>query len=891
MEFRKVLVLRGPNIWARDTVLEAWVELGALAGACTSNARGFHERLTGWLPSLCAPRANLRETAPFAEGLVAGLPFDRVLARLAIELQNLAGAAVSFCHARATSEAGVSQVVFQYVDEALGRDCLETACKLCLAALEGSEFDAEGEIKRLSTLNYDIRFGPSTGAIVDAARRRCIPIRRLNSDSLVQLGWGARARRISTAETSNTGAIAEIVAQDKELTRDLLRQVGVPVPQGQPVKDAEDAWQVAQEIGGPVVVKPRYGNHGRGVATNLKTREQVMGAYALAAEETDNIVVEQFAPGDDYRVLVVGGKVVAAARREPAQVIGDGIKTIEQLVKDVNRDPRRSDDHATALTRIKLCPLALRTIDEQGFRPDSIPAPGVRVLIRRNANLSTGGTATDVTDRLHPDVIARSIEAASVIGLDIAGIDVVAMDISRPLEQQRAVVVEVNAGPGLRMHLEPSVGTKRPVGDAIIDALFAPGDNGRVPVVAVSGVNGKTTVIRLVAHMLTLAGRAVGMTNTDGIYIDGRRIEAGDCAGPRSAKAVLLNPKVEAAVLETARGGILREGLGFDLCDVGIVTNLGEGDHLGLSEVATVEQLARTKRTVIEAVAPWGAGVLKADDPHTAAMAAHCPGEVIFFARDAADPVLSAHRASGGKCVFVRDGMVVLAQNEDEMALIPVARVPMTLQGRIGFQVENVLAASASAWALGLPLAVVRDALLSFATDPKTTPGRFNVLHHAGATIIADYAHNTSALLALSDAIAQLPHERRSVVFTVAGDRRDEDIVRQGSLLADTFDHVVIYEDGCNRGRAEGQVLSLLREGIKHGRRVAEVQEVRGETLAVETALARLKPGDLLVVQLDRVDAMVGLIQRHIADNTVSDWSELDQLVHSVEAVSVGYSD
>ena len=891
MEFRKVLVLRGPNLWARDTILEAWVELGPLAGGCTSGALGFPERLTRWLPSLRAPRAALQEPVPFSEALGAGLPFDRVLARLAIELQALAGAEVAFGHARATSEPGVSQVAFQYIDEALGRDCLETARKVCLAAVHGTEFDADGEIKRLSTLNYDIRFGPSTGAIVDAARRRRIPFRRLNPDSLVQLGWGARARRISTAETSNTGAIAEAIAQDKELTRDLLRQVGVPVPLGQPVRDADHAWEVAQEIGGAVVVKPRYGNHGRGVTTNLKTREQVMAAYALAAVSTDNIVVEQFAPGDDYRVLVVGGRVVAAARREPAQVVGDGIKTIEQLIEDVNRDPRRSDDHATALTRIKLCPIALKTIDEQGFRPDSIPAPGVKVLIRRNANLSTGGTATDVTDRIHPDVAARAIEAARVIGLDIAGIDVVAMDISRPLEHQRAVVVEVNAGPGLRMHLEPSVGQKRPVGEAIIDALFPPGDNGRIPVVAVSGVNGKTTVTRLVAHMLKLAGSAVGMTNTDGIYIDGRRIEAGDCAGPRSAKAVLLNPKVEAAVLETARGGILREGLGFDLCDVGIVTNLGEGDHLGLSEIATVEQLARVKRTVIEAVAPWGAGVLKADDPHTAAMAEHCAGAVIFFASDASDPVLSAHRAKGGKAALVRDGMVVLAQGAEEIPLIPVARVPLTLQGRIGFQVENVLAASAAAWALGLPLNVVRDALLSFASDPKTTPGRFNVLHHAGATIIADYAHNASALIALGDAIASLPHERRSVVFTVAGDRRDEDIIRQGTLLADMFDHVIVYEDACNRGRAEGQVIALLREGMTLGRRMVDVQEVRGETLAVESALARLTPGDLLVVQLDRVEAIVGLIQRHIADNTMADWSELEQLVNSVEAVAVGCSD
>ncbi len=439
-------------------------------------------------------------------------------------------------------------------------------------------------------------------------------------------------------------------------------------------------------------------------------------------------------------MLIIGGKLVAAARREPAQVIGDGIHTIKELIQIVNQDPRRGEDHATCLSKIPLDAISLGVVTEQGYTPQSIPAAGARVLIRRNANLSTGGTATDITETVHPEVIARAVEAARIIGLDIAGVDIVATDISRPMEEQGAVVVEVNAAPGLRMHIEPSGGTPRDVGGAIIDTMFAPGDNGRIPIIAITGVNGKTTTTRFIAHIVAQSGARVGMTCTDGIYVQNRRIDTGDCSGPTSAQNILMNPGVDFAVLETARGGILRAGLGFDRCDVAVVTNIGEGDHLGLSDIDTIEKLARVKRTIIEAVTKGsGYGVLNAADPLTVEMAEYCPGHVVFFARDPQNPVLEAHRRKGGRAVTVHNNTIVLCEGDREINVQALAHVPLTHGGRVGFQVENTLAAVAACWSAGLNLSVIRMGLSTFGADMQCSPGRFNLFEYNGATVIVDY--------------------------------------------------------------------------------------------------------------------------------------------------------
>jgi cyanophycin synthetase len=854
MSLRKILALRGPSIWASFPVLEAWVDLGPLPDWPSAAHPGSQERLLGWLPALSQRVSDLTSPAQWLEWVT-------------LELQCLAGDECRFGLTQRMRDEGAFKVIVESHNEGFGKECLNSAQALLKAAHDDAPFDLEAEVARLRSVLHKEQLGPSTGAVVKAAVARGIPYRRLNAESLVMFGQGARQRRILATETDRTGTIAETIAQDKDLTRCLLKQVGVPVPEGRPVAGAEDAWDAAEEIGTPVVVKPRFGSQGQGVATDLRTREQVAAAYAsLRADDWDNIVVERSVSGKDYRLLVIGGRLVAAARRDPAQVLGDGRSTIAQLVEQVNRDPRRGDDHATVLSKLVLDSIALAVLGEQGYTSESIPAAGHRVLIRRNANLSTGGTAGDVTDRVHPEVAARAVEAARVIGLDVAGVDVIAQDISRPLEEQGGVIVEVNAAPGLRMHLEPSAGTPRPVGDAIVSLLYPEGETGRIPIAAITGVNGKTTTTRLIAQMVRHSGKTVGMTCSDGIWVGNRCIEHGDCSGPKSAKAVLVNPRVEAAVLECARGGILREGLGFDRCDVAVVMNIGEGDHLGLSGIDTLEELARVKRTLVDVVLPHGAAVLKADDPFVESMAAHCPGSVIFFCRDPGHPVLQKARAEGRRVAFVRNQIVILAQGELELAVAPLSAIPLTYEGRIAFQVENVLAATAAAWQLGVPLEVIRSTLTNFISSVDQVPGRFNVLESNGAAVVIDYGHNPSALVALIEAISIFPQKRRSIVFSAEGDRRDQDIIRQTQMLGDAFDAVILYEYPNRRGRQHGEIMALLHQGLAFGTRVSETINQPDEPAAIAVALQALEPGDLLIIQPKEIEEVIAEVTRYLAE-------------------------
>jgi cyanophycin synthetase len=611
-----------------------------------------------------------------------------------------------------------------------------------------------------------------------------------------------------------------------------------------------------------VVLKPRDGNQGKGVTVNVNTREQLDAAFAVAVAYGD-VMVEKFLPGSDYRLLVVGDRLVAAARRDPPQVIGDGEHTVRELVNIVNTDPRRGDGHGTALTKIRFDDIALGCLATQGLQADSVPAKGRRVVLRNNANLSTGGTATDVTDDVHPEVAARAVAAAQMIGLDICGVDVVCETVLTPLEDQSGGVVEVNAAPGLRMHLSPSYGHPRDVGKAVIDDMFGRGEDGRIPVVAVTGTNGKTTTVRLIAHLLAGSGLRVGMTNTDGVYVNGRQTDSGDCAGPRSARNVLAHPDVDAAVFETARGGVLREGLGFDRCQVAVVTNVGAGDHLGLNYITTVEDLAVLKRVIVQNVADHGFAVLNAADPIVADMVHNCPGEVIYFARDRQQPVMATHRAQGRRVVYVDEGAVVVEQGAFSERF-DLRAIPITHNGQIGFQVENVMAAIAAAWGVGLAWDAVRRGLATFLSDSHNAPGRFNVMAHHGATVIADYGHNPDAMRALVQAVEALPAGRRSVVISGAGDRRDQDIREQTQILGAAFDEVILYQDACQRGRADGEVIALLREGLAGASRVREVLEIQGEFKAIDTALERLQPGDLCLVLVDQVEAALAHLQASV---------------------------
>jgi cyanophycin synthetase len=630
------------------------------------------------------------------------------------------------------------------------------------------------------------------------------------------------------------------------------------------VDSAEDAWAVAQEIGLPVVVKPRDGNQGKGVTVNIVDREHLELAYRVASEYGQPMV-ERFLPGSDFRLLVVGDRLIAAARREPPQVVGDGVHTVGQLVDQVNADPLRGDGHATSLTKMRIDEIALARLKVQHHTLDTVPAKGERVVLRNNANLSTGGTATDVTDDVHPDVAARAVAAARMIGLDICGVDVVCETMLRPLEDQRGGIVEVNAAPGLRMHISPSYGKGRAVGEAIVDHLYAHGDDGRVPVAAVTGTNGKTTTARLITHLLQAQGLRVGMTNTDGVYVNGRQTDSGDCSGPRSARSVLMHPDVDAAVLETARGGVLREGLGFDHCQVAVVTNIGAGDHLGLNFITTVEDLAVLKRVIIQNVAPKGYGVLNATDPHCVRMAQVCTGQVIFFAADGGHPVLATHRAQGHRSIWVEDGSIVAAEGDDRHT-VALQDVPFTQGGRIGFQVDNAMAALGAAWGMNVPWDVIRQGLATFLSDAGSVPGRFNLMAYRGATVIADYGHNPDAMRALVAAVQALPATRRSVVISGAGDRRDDDIREQTQILGTAFDEVILYEDACQRGRSEGEVVGLLRQGLEGAQRTRRVDIIQGEFLAIDTALERLQPGDLCLVLVDQVQEALEHLQRRCAE-------------------------
>lgn len=854
MELSRIRALRGPNLWTRHTAIETVVRC---AGADCGVAAG-------------SPiEARLRELFPEV-GLLRGVgdadvvPLARLLERSALALQAQAGCPVSFSRTTATPEPGVYQVVVEYSEEKVGRRALEHALALVLAAVAGQGFDTAAAIAELHALDEDLRLGPSTGAIVAAAIARGIPWRRLTEGSLVQFGWGSRQRRIWAAELDSTSAVSESIAQDKELTKQLLAAAGVPVPHGRPVSDLDDGWAAATELGLPVVVKPRDGNQGKGVTVNILGREHFELAYRAAAE-IGQVMVERFLPGHDFRLLVVGERLIAAARRDPPHVVGDGLRSVRELVDEVNADPRRGDGHATALTRVRLDEIALARLHAQGLTPDDVPDKGRRVVLRNNANLSTGGSATDVTDEVHRDVATRAVAAARMIGLEVCGVDVVCQSIGRPLEEQRGGIVEVNAAPGLRMHLSPSYGKPRAVGEAIVDRLFEPGDDGRIPVVAVTGTNGKTTVTRLVAHLLAASGLRVGMTNTDGAWVDGHAIDRGDCSGPKSARNVLAHPDTDAAVLETARGGILREGLGFDRCQVAVVTNIGAGDHLGLNYITTVEDLAVLKRVIVQNVAPSGFAVLNASDPIALAMAGACPADVILFARDGRLPALAAHRAQGRRVLFADRGDVVAAEGSSRVRL-PMREVPLTRDGTIGFQVENVLAAVGAAWALGLPFETVRSALASFVADTHGAPGRFNVMDWRGATVIADYGHNPDAMRVLAAAVEAMPARRRLVVISAAGDRRDDDIRAQTAILGATFDEVMLYQDAAQRGRADGEVMALLRAGLGESSRARIVDEVRGELLAIDRALERLQPGDLCLILVDQVDEALAHLERRIAE-------------------------
>jgi cyanophycin synthetase len=863
IEVKRIKVLSGPNIWAYRPVLEVLADIGKYEELPSNKIPGFTERLVDLIPTLWEHRCSEGRPGGFLERLRLGTYMGHIVEHIILELESLAGMDVGFGRTRGTEHHGEYRIVVDYKDPEAGKMCVDLAIEIAekLAEDVPIDFDLAERIVEIREVVEDNVLGPSTQAIVDAARKRGIPWMRLSEGSLVQLGHGTHARRIQASETSNTSNIGVEIASDKELTKELLNKVGVPVPRGTVVSSADDAWDAAQDLDGPVVLKPYDGNQGKAVSVNLTTEQQVRTAFDLAQQFSSRVIVERFLTGPDFRLLVVGGKLVAAAERRPAQVVADGRHSIRDLVQMVNEDPRRGHGHGSALTRIRMDAAAELTLTKQDLTWDSVPAPGQVVLLRDNSNLSTGGTATDVTDDVHPDNAAIAVLAAKTVGLDIAGIDVVCDSIKRPLEEQGGGIVEVNAAPGLRMHVYPSEGKSRPVGEAIVDLLFPDRTTARVPLIAITGTNGKTTVTRMIAHIYSTMKMYVGMTTTDGIYFGGVRRVKGDCAGPRSAEAVLQHPLVEVAVLETARGGILRSGLAFDKAQVGVVLNIA-ADHLGIEGIETPERLARVKQVVIESVASDGYGVLNADDPLTVEMAEECPGQVIYFGMDRSSRPLALHLASGGRAAFYRDGDLVLAQGKTETVLAKAADIPATYNGLIPFQVQNALAAAAACWGAGVPLDSIALGLSTFQTDEKSAPGRFNLFPLGQANVIVDYGHNPHALKAIQSALQQMKPRRKIGVVAAPGDRRDADIQELAVVAANTFDWIIVREDNDLRGRERGEIADLISETIRRTKPSLPLSVVLDETESVNQALQMARSGDTVVLFIDSVDAVIEQVKR-----------------------------
>lgn len=886
MRVTETAVYKGPHLYASRPMVRIQLDLEQLEHWPTHRIDGFTDRLVAALPGLEAHGCSYQSHGGLILRMREGTWLGHVIEHVALELQKQVGTPVTRGKTRSVKgRPGVYNILYAYDGAGLGRAAGRAAVELVhsllpreLQGVEGLEriadpvvdlppplFDLPRTLERLSAIARREALGPTTRSLVQEARRRGIPVQRLDEHSLIQLGWGSRRKLIRASITGQTSHIAVETAGDKALTKALLSEVGLPVPRGAVVRTVDDALTQASRINGPVVVKPLDGNHGRGVSLDLRTPEQVRWGFEQAIPHGRRVIVEEQFVGRDYRILVVGGQVAAVAERVPARVVGDGESTVRELIEAVNRDPRRGVGHEKVMTRIAIDDQAREMLDRARLTLDDVPPPGAVVALRATANLSTGGSAIDRTDEIHADNASIARRAALTVGLDVAGIDFIAPDITRSVRETGGGIVEVNAAPGFRMHLEPSEGQSRDVAKAVVANLFPPRTRSRIPVVAVTGTNGKTTVVRMIGRIAREMGKTVGLTNTSGVYINDERVLEADASGPKSARMVLRDPTVDVAVLETARGGMLREGLAFDRCDVGVVLNV-TADHLGLKGVDTLEDLAAVKAIVAESVSRRGVAVLNGDDPLTLRMARHAGGRVGYFTLSGGpemSPFLQKHVAQGGLLVArepsIHGGELVLYDRGQRWPVVEADEVPATLRGLAGFNIANALAAIAAGHGLGASPEVMARALRGFTSSHAENPGRFNVHDAHGFRVIVDYAHNPGAMRAIGELIGGLRSEVGRVigVVSIPGDRRDEDILEMGALSAELFDELIFRERPDGRGRPSGTVVSLLTEGaLSAGFPSDRVHRILSEARAVETGLRMARPGDLVMVFPTAVDAV-----------------------------------
>ncbi len=896
IQIKELRVYRGPNYYSYEPSIHMVVDIGALEDAPTDLLPGFTEQLMALLPGLQDHQCSRGHDGGFVERLVEGTWAGHVSEHVALELQRTAGQEMTRGKTRSTGERGVYNVIFGYLDETVATLAGRLAVKLVnhLVSISDADsqvpgrtpvdgdFDFTTEHEAFLRTSQRVAFGPSTQAILEEAISRDIPWQRLNSGSLVQLGHGVLQQRIRATMTSMTGSLAVDIASDKELTNRLLAAAGLPVPTSEVVHRADDAVRMAKRIGYPVVLKPLDGNHGRGVAINLNSEEEVRAAFEEAYDQSrrGDVLVESFITGKDYRVLVVGGNMVAIAERMPAHVIGDGRNTVTELVAITNSDPRRGVGHEKVLTRIEVTESAVELVRAQGFEMDDVPPAGEMVKLALTGNMSTGGISIDRTFEAHPDNVDIAEEAARVVGLDIAGIDFLCPDITQPVRETGGAICEVNAAPGFRMHTHPTIGEPQYVAKPVVDLLFPPGTASRIPIVAVTGTNGKTTTSRMIAHIFKGIGRKVGMTSTDGVVIDDRLVIRSDASGPRSARMVLQNPRVDFAVFEVARGGILREGLGYTRNDVAVVLNVAP-DHLGLRGINSVEQLAKVKQVIVEAVPKNGAAVLNADDELVADMRRACSGEIVWFSIKPNNRMIADHCRRGGKAIILEKGelgdQIVLIHGRRRMPLAYTHLLPVTFGGKAMFNVQNAMAAAAAAYCSGAHLHDIRAGLRSFTSSFYQAPGRMNLTEVRGVKVIVDYCHNAPAMIALGDfvdrffedgtgaGLSNIERPQRIGVVATAGDRRDQDMVDLGYQAGKHFDRIIVREDERLRGRRPGETAALIVEGAQksqaEGARVKEIEVVLDEIDATTVGIERANAGDLVVLCVDRARAVWDQLQ------------------------------
>jgi cyanophycin synthetase len=863
MKIENIQVLRGPNIWSvkRKKLIQMRLNLQELEHKPTNEIPGFYERLKTLIPSLYEHRCSPGVEGGFFQRIIAGTWMGHVIEHIALEIQTLAGMDTGFGRTRETRETGVYNVVFTYIEEKVGIYAAEASVRIAEALIVGTDYDLEHDIQQMREIREATRLGPSTGSIVEEAIARDIPWIRLNRNSLVQLGYGKNQVRFRATMTEKTSSIAVDIASDKEETKRMLLEQAIPVAKGTTISSVNDVDRAIREVGYPLVFKPLDGNHGRGISINIRTREDAVAAYEFAARISRRVIVERFVTGYDFRVLVIDNKMVAAALRDPANVKGDGVSTIQQLIDIENMDPRRGYGHEKVLTLITIDRDTLDLLEKKGYTLETVPTKGEKVFVKSTANLSTGGTSIDVTDQVHPQNIFYCERISKIIGLDICGIDIMAQNLSQPLTDTGGVILEVNAAPGFRMHIAPSEGLARNVAGNVIDMLYPWGKSARIPIIAVTGTNGKTTTTRLIAHIVKNNGYRVGYTTSDGIYVGNTLMMKGDTTGPVSTEFILKDPTVDFAVLETARGGILRSGLGFGFCDIGVITNIQE-DHLGISDIHTLDDLARVKAVIINSVKKTGWAVLNADNPYCVRIGKKAECNATYFSRDENNPIIKAHCKAGGIACVAENGYITILKGDWKIRVQRTALIPLTFGGTVPFMIENVLAATLATFLWGFRPEDIKLSLETFIPSAAQTPGRMNIFTFKDFRFMVDFAHNPDGYNGIKEFLKHIDSPYKLGLIAGTGDRRDEDIRENGRIAAQMFDHIMIRQENHTRGRTKEELVALVVEGIKEvdSSKSYELIEGSNEESALY-AISKAKPGTFIVSLGDAIDGAIEIVQ------------------------------